>query len=102
MIKIQIGQAELDFDDVSPSWVNQQINRRLSDGLIVCVRVIIDEGGLNMLLTTPTCGSSVGTPRQPNPREKTIFDLWDKNGLGKENFTGGNLVAFLKQLQQTV
>ena len=102
MIKIQIGQAELDFDDVDPSWINQQINRRHGDGLIVCVRVVIDEGGINMVLTTPTCGSSDGTSRQPNPREKAIVDLWDKLGLSKENFTGRNLVAFLKQLQQFV
>lgn len=99
MIKIQIGQAEIELDDVSPNWINQQINLRRTDGITVCVRVIIDEGGLNMLLSTPTCGSSGGIPRPPNQREKAVFDLWEQRGLNKAGFSGGNLVAFLKQLK---
>ena len=99
MIKIQIGQDEKKLADVSPGWINQQINRRRADGLTVCVKVFVDEGDLNMILTTPSCRSSVGRSRAPNQREKKVFDLWEQRGLKKDSFTGGNLVAFLEQLQ---
>jgi hypothetical protein len=55
-----------------------------------------------MILTTPNCASSGGGGRTPNAQEKRIFDLWDKRSLNKPDFTGGNLIAFLKQLRQII
>lgn len=82
------------------SWINQQINRRRADGQVVCVRVNIQKDDLNMGLSTPTCGSMCGGGRPPNNREKRVFDLWDQRGLNDVEFTGGSLVAFLKQLSR--
>jgi hypothetical protein len=102
MIKIRIGEAERDLNSASESWINQQINRRRKDGLSVCVRVIVKEGDLDMILSTPTCASSGGGGRPPRPREQTMFNLWNKRGLNEPDFTGGNLIAFLKQLKHIV
>lgn len=102
MIKIRIGNEERDFASVDEHWINQQINGRRADGQIVCVMVTIQEGDLNMVLSTPTCEYSGGGSRHPNPHEKEIFDLWEKRGLKDTNFTGGNLVAFLKQFRRFV
>jgi len=99
MIKIRIGEEEKVLGSVDESWINQQINRRRADGLTVCVRVIVKEGELDMILSTPTCEASGGGGRPPRPREKTVFDLWNQRGLNDADFTGGNLVAFLKQLK---
>jgi hypothetical protein len=100
MIRIRIEEAEMDLDRVDESWINQQINRRLADGLTVCVRVTIKEGDLDMVLSTPTCGASGGGGRPPRPREKKVFDLWNQRGIDDAKFTGGNLVAFLKELKR--
>ena len=43
-----------------------------------------------------------GGGRPARPREKAIFDLWDQRGLYDSGFTGGNLIAFLKQLNQYI
>lgn len=102
MIKIRIGEAEKDLGSADESWINQQINRRRADGLSVCVRVIVKEGDLDMILSTPTCGSSGSGGRTPRPCEKTVFNLWNQRGLNKSDFTGGNLIAFLKQLKHIV
>ncbi|MBT4482821.1 MAG: hypothetical protein HOC71_03985 [Candidatus Latescibacteria bacterium] len=102
MIKIRIGDEEREIGSIDEHWINQQINRRRADGLIVCVRVSIHEGSLNMVLSTPTCGTSGGGNRPPNLQEKDIFDLWNKRGLNDANFTGGNLVAFLKQFKHFI
>ncbi|MCF8144566.1 MAG: hypothetical protein K9N21_11665 [Deltaproteobacteria bacterium] len=99
MITIRIGESEREIGDADESWINQQINQRRADGLSVCVRVIVKEGDLDMILSTPTCSSSGGGGRPPRPREKNVFNLWNQRGLNETNFTGGNLVAFLKQLK---
>lgn len=102
MVRIWIGGAERELGSVKESWINQQINRRQADGLSVCVRVTVKEGDLDMILSTPTCQAGVSGSRPPRPRERTVFDLWNQRGLSDTNFTGGNLVAFLKQLKNFI
>jgi hypothetical protein len=100
MIKIRIAEEERQLDSVDEQWINQQINRRRAEGHAVCVRVTIHEGGLDMILSTPDCVTSAGGGRPPRPQEKKVFDLWNQRGLNGGDFTGGNLVAFLRQLKQ--
>jgi len=101
MIRIKIGNNEpREFKDVSPDWINKQINLRRRDGVAVCVRVSIKQGSINMVLSTPGCQGGAGGDRSPNEQEKQIFGLWEKLHLNKESFTGGNLVAFLKQVSK--
>lgn len=99
MIRIRIGDAERELANAAENWINQQINRRREDGQTVCVKVSIHEGDLNLVLSTPACAASGGGSRPPCPREKEVFDLWNHRGLNDADFTGGNLVAFLKQLK---
>lgn len=100
MIRVQIGDMERELAGADEHWINQQINRRRADGESVCVKVTINEDDFNMILSTPSCGSCGGGGRPPNNREKRIFDLWDHRGLNDIDFTGGSLVAFLKQLMR--
>lgn len=99
MITIRIAEEERQLDAADKQWINQQINRRRADGKTVCVRVTIRRGGLDMVLATPTCTSSGGGRRGPNTQESEVFNLWGQRGLNEADFTGGNLVAFLKQLE---
>ena len=100
MIRVQIGGDEKELATADEHWINQQINRRRAEDQTVCVRVTVEEGNLSMILSTPTCGGgSGGRGRPPSPYEKEIFSLWNQRGLDDVNFTGGNLVAFLKQLR---
>ncbi|OGP92306.1 MAG: hypothetical protein A2156_15470 [Deltaproteobacteria bacterium RBG_16_48_10] len=99
MIRIRIGDVERELGSADENWINQQINRRQADGLSVCVRVIVKEGDLDMILSTPACGPSEGGSRPPRSSEKTVFNLWNQRGLSEPDFTGGNLIAFLKQLR---
>ena len=99
MVKIKIGSEERNKEDVDSNWINQQINRRREDGP-VCVRVTIKNNGINMILSSGECPRNGGSRRPPRPREKEIFDLWDKHGLNEVDFPSGHLVAFMKQLTQ--
>jgi hypothetical protein len=100
MITIRIGDASKDFNSADPQWINQQINLRRQAGENVCVQITIHEGELSMVLATPTCGSGGGGGRPPTNHEAAIFKLWDDRGLKDNNFTGGNVVAFLQQLKK--
>jgi hypothetical protein len=100
MIRIRIGDSERALRDAEESWINQQINRRRQAGDQVCVRVFVENNSVNMVLSTCECPEEGGRGRPPNVQEKRIFDLWDKLSLNKPKFQGGNLIAFLKQIQE--
>lgn len=100
MVTIQIGDETRSSSDATESWINQQINRRRTDGQNVCVVVTINTSGLNLRLATPGCGGGGGGGRAPNANEREVLDLWNKRGLNSGDFTGGSLIAFLKQLQR--
>jgi hypothetical protein len=103
-ITIQIQDNSRDFSggrDIDESWVNEQINRRRRDGQAICVRVLLHEDPINISLSSG-CPASGGSSRRPNSDEQKIFDLWDKVGMNKADFRGGNLLAFLKQLHRVI
>ena len=100
-ITIRIGGETRTLADATESWVTQQINRRRQDGQSVCVEVLIRGSGVDLRLATLGCGASGGGGgRPPNSNEQDIFTLWNDRGMNSSNFTGGNLVAFLKQLRK--
>lgn len=98
MITVAIGESERPYEEASPRWVNEQINRRRNDSVTVCVRVMIKKGPIDMTLSTPTCSVGAGG-RAPRSEEREVFELWDKLHMNENDFTGGNLVAFLKQIK---
>jgi hypothetical protein len=98
MIKIRIDNCEEDISSVSENWINQQINGRRADGYKPCVQVKLKNDHLNMVLSTYTCPKGMGS-RTPNEYERRVFDLWEKQGLNKTDFQGGNIIAFIKQVQ---
>ncbi len=99
MIEIQIAGSKKSIDEDYESWVNQQINNRRKEGLIICVCVFIKEDHLNLILSSPECPSRGSRPPRTE-KEKVIVELWDKRGLNTSDFHGGNLVAFLKQVRR--
>lgn len=102
MITIRIGSETKNYVDASESWINQQIQQLRHAGVNVCVSVRINIAGLDLALATPGCGSGAGGGRLANEKEREVLDLWHKRGLDDAAFTGGNLVAFLKQLKRWV
>ena len=100
MVSVRIGAETRKLADADESWVNQQLARRRRDGQDVCVEVSVQTSGLNLRLATPGCGNSGGGGRLANNNEREVIELWTKRGLSASEFTGGNLVAFLKQLDR--
>lgn len=100
MIRVSVNGHEVNLEDLSPSWLKEQIENRRGNQATVCVQVFIEHGGLNMILSTPGCTSSSGnSPRDPTMQEQEIFDLWEKRGMREAEFNVGQLIAFLNQLK---
>lgn len=101
MTTVKIGNETRPFETADPQWINQQISARRAAGETVCVVVQVNCPGANLTLATPTCGGGQagGGGRAPNDLESKIFGLWNERGLNDVKFTGGHLVAFLKQLR---
>jgi hypothetical protein len=98
MITVAIGQESRSGSDITESWINQQVNRRLRDGARVCVAITLKNRDLDMILRTSGCASSGGRGRAPNSEERGVFEVWNKLDLQNGEVQGGKLVAFLKQI----
>lgn len=98
MIRVSIGDMEREINAVDEAWINQQINRRRGAGLEVCVKVTISDDEVDLILSTPSCPNQGGGSRPLRGRENHIVELWSKRHLSESDFSGGNLIAFLKQL----
>ena len=99
MIKVKIGTEEKVLEDVTAGWLKEKINRRRLNGDLVCAQISIVEPPLNMILSTNGCPSSDSRSRAPKPAEQRIFDLWARLKLNMPEFDIGQLIAFLRQVQ---
>lgn len=100
MIKVYIDGSDRTLDQVTQSWLRDEIESRRKAGENVCVRVSIQSGSLNLTLSTPPCAAGGGgSGRAPTPQEQQIFDLWAKRGMNRNDFIVGQLSAFLSEIK---
>lgn len=98
MITVSIGQESRSGSDITESWINQQVNRRLRDNAQICVAIAVKERDVSVVLRTSDCPKPRGPGRLPSGDEQRLFDLWKKLDLQNGEVRGGKLVAFLKQM----
>ncbi len=99
MISIRIAGVVRKDGEIDAQWINQEINRRRADGQSPCVIVTINDGDVNMTLSTPNCSGGAGGGRAPNRHEQELFDLWAKLKLNTLDFASGQVVAFYNHLR---
>jgi len=103
MIEISIGGLPRNLKYADESWINQEINGRRENGETVCVRVTIRTADVDLTFSSPGCPSRGGRlTRDLTRAEKQVHELWKNRGLNADNFTGGSVIAFLKQLDRIV
>ena len=99
MITIKIGEDVRTWNKNEADWINQQISGRRAAGDFYCVRVSIREPGITIDFSTANCYSSGSGVPNFNYRELAVIELWKKCGLNESDFSGGNLISFLKQFE---
>lgn len=102
MTRISIDGVERTIEQVTPSWLREEIESRRKADKNVCVRVTIKSGSLDLILGTPACasGGGGGGGRAPTPQEKELFELWAKCGMNSNDFNVGQLNAFLNEIKK--
>ncbi|QOX78272.1 hypothetical protein FY034_04765 [Trichlorobacter lovleyi] len=100
-VKIRIGNQEHDLLQADKHWIISQIREQQNDSGSVCVQIAIKKGNINMRLCSGACPSTgSGGDRQATQQELRIFELWEKHGGKQKHLGGGEIVAFLEQLQR--
>lgn len=99
-IRVKIGNQEHDLSQADKHWITSQIRDQQSDNGSVCVQIIIEKGDVSLRLRSAGCPSTGGGGRQANPNELRILDLWQQHGAKEGHLGGGEVVAFLNQLQR--
>jgi len=99
MVEIRIGETSRSFNDYRESWIHNQIKRRRKDGINPCVKVRINEGSVNLSLITSNCPGSRASSSNFDKQMREIIALWNKHIKG-EDYTSGQIIAFLKQLHR--
>ena len=70
MITVKIGTEARDYESADAQWIGQHIRGLERDGLAVCVRVKIEEGSINMTLSTRACGGGGGAWQRGSPTRR--------------------------------
>jgi hypothetical protein len=96
-IWVRIGNDEREYSERENSWINEQIRRRRAEEGEVCVQVKIDHGAIQLVLFTSDCRLG-GRGGHLNRVQNDVFELWKQMHLNEKDFTGGNLIAFLRQV----
>lgn len=102
MIDLKIGINSKKFSSLSQideNWIKQQINLSNNTGQLFCIRVLIDQDPVNLVLATQGCSSSGGGSRLPNKDERRIFDLWNEMKLDGSGFQPEKFIIFFKRLR---
>lgn len=102
MISVRINGEERQYSQGIEPWINEQINRRRQSNGMILVEVSINMAPLNMLLRTHRAITNNASQsfRSPTSAEQRIFGLWGSMGLNDPDFTGGQIIAFLRQLRR--
>jgi len=102
-ITVTVGDLSGSLGQLDENAITNQVNKRRATGTAVCVLVRVSEpgAGVDMVLSSPGCGGG-GGGRAPNAKEAALFALWAKHHLDTNMFSGGDVIAFLKQLQRAL
>ena len=101
-VQITIGDETLTYAQASKDWINKSFAHAKQEGYVPCVRVQILEPGIAMGLITPNCASVGGGGGTLSAAQKEIHEAWIRHHLSSTHYTGGNLIAFLNELERLV
>jgi len=97
-VSISIGDETRTFQDATKDWINKLFAHGHKQGARPAVVVRIDQPGLVLGLATPGAGRGGGGVL--SAAQSRIVDAWLRHHLGSNKYTGGNLIAFLNDLER--
>ena len=102
MVTICIDNRKVNLEDVDQRWITNQITGRRSEGSDPCIQITVKLNDINLFLSTSNCLKKAISDRKPNDKEQRIIDWWKQFKLNENDYTCGNLVAFIQQLKKFI
>jgi hypothetical protein len=101
MIIIDICGSEKSYEDLTDTWLYEQLANRQKNGVKVWIKVIVknESSNVNIVLTSNNCPPSRTERRPISPREEELFDLWETMGLKSEEINLNKLREFLYKIK---
>lgn len=96
-VTVTFGSSERQDDDITGSWIQDQIKSRERDGLAVCATLRVQGDGIDVRLPVGDCGSSGAGGRAPNLRERAVLEIFSRLRLDSWDRSPGSLIAFARQ-----
>ena len=101
-IALRIGGEEKEYASVTEGWIRDQLDRRTRDSQSLCVQLLIKGPSVDLLFSSPGCGSSGGGSRQLTPGERRALEIWTDMHMNTTSFTHGNVFAMLRRVHQAL
>lgn len=98
-VRISIGDETRTFRAATKDWINKLFAHAHAQGILPAVIVQIDQPGLVLGLATPGAGRGGGGGLL-SASQNNIVDAWLRHHMGSNKYTGGNLIAFLNDLER--
>ncbi len=96
MIRVTIDSDAKVDNDISSSWITEQVNRKRAAAGFVCASVQIDQENVHLTLATPGCTGVTSTSRPPNSQERQLINNWARLHLDTSEFAASELAAFVQ------
>ena len=100
-VSISIGDETRTFQTATKDWINKLFAQAHKRGARPMVVVRIDQPGLVLGLATPGAGAGAGGGGGVlSAAQNSLVDAWLRHRMGSSKYTGGNLIAFLNDLER--
>lgn len=101
MISIDICGSTKNLEDISESWIYEQILNRQKESVKIWIKVIIEnrDANVNIVLTSANCPPSKAAQRKTHHNEKELFDLWETMGMKDVEIKPKQLMKFLYKVK---
>jgi len=100
-VSITVGDETRSYASATKDWINKAFSLAKRQGFLPSVTIQINQPGLVLGLATPSAarggGGGVLTPLQ-----NRIVEAWMRHHMSSDSYTGGNLIAFLNDLERLV
>lgn len=97
MITVTINGESRSDSQIDMDWIKSKLPNRSASS--TCVTVTVKSPEANLTFSTQGCGSMGGSGGYKfNSDEQRLIDRWKQLHLSEEEFSHGNLIAFLQKL----
>ena len=100
-VSITIGDETRSYASATKDWINKTFAFAKRQGLLPSVTIQLSQPGLVLGLATPGAGRR-GDGGALTPAQNRIVEVWIRHHMTSNHYTGGNLIAFLSELERLI